>query len=60
MGDWQGQHNIWFSNTASAQLLGHAVVDEDKLDAGVKDSFVVMALSEPSGSGACVPDWIQW
>lgn len=60
MGDWQGQHSIWFRNTGSAQLQGKAVPYQDKLVAGVKDSFVVMTLSEPSGAGAIVPDWIVW
>jgi hypothetical protein len=60
MGSWQGQSNIWFRNTGSAQLLGKAVPFQDKLVAGVKDSFTVMALSEPSGAGAIVPDWIVW
>ncbi len=60
MGDWQGQHNIWFRNTGNAQLQGDAVPYQDKLVAGVKDSFVVMAFSEPSGPGAIVPDWIVW
>jgi hypothetical protein len=60
MGDWQGQQNIWFRNTGSAQLQGKAVPYQDKLVAGVKDSFVVMALSEPNGAGAIVPDWIVW
>ena len=41
-------------------MMGHAVADEHQLDAGVKDGFVAMALSEPSGSGAIVPDWVQW
>ena len=39
MGDWQGQHNIWFRNTGSAQLQGKAAPYQDKLVAGVKDSF---------------------
>jgi hypothetical protein len=60
VGDWQGQHNIWLRNTGSAQLAGDAVPQQDKLVAGVKDSFAVMALSEPSGTGAIVPDWIVW
>jgi hypothetical protein len=60
VGDWQGLHDIWFRNTGSAQLAGKAVPQQDKLVAGVKDSFVVMALSEPSGTGAIVPDWIIW
>ena len=60
VGDWQGQHSIWFRNTGSAQLQGKAVPYQDKLVAGVKDSFVVMALSEPSGAGAIVPEWIVW
>ena len=60
MGDWMGQHNIWFNTSGSAQMMGHTVPDELLLDQGVKDGFVAMALSEPSGSGAIVPDWVQW
>lgn len=60
MGDWQGQHNIWFRNTGSAQLQGKAVPYQDKLVAGVKDSFIQMTLSEPSGSGPQVPEYIVW
>jgi Zinc carboxypeptidase len=60
IGDFQGQHNIWFRNTGSAQMQGKPAIYQDKMVAGVKDSFVVMALSEPHGAGEIVPDWIVW
>jgi hypothetical protein len=60
MGDWEGLHNVWFRNTGSAQLQGKAVPMQDKLEAGVKDSFIQMALSEPAGTGPFVPVWMQW
>jgi hypothetical protein len=60
MGDWEGLHEVWFRNTGSAQLQGKAVPYQDKLVAGVKDSFVVMAQSEPQGVGAIIPSWILW
>jgi len=60
IGDWQGQQNIWFRNTGSAQLVGKAPLEQAKLVAGVKDSFVQMVFSEPSGAGSIVPSWIIW
>lgn len=60
VGDWQGQHNIWFDNQGSAQMQGKPAIYQDKLVAGVKDSFLAMSFSEPSGAGAIVPDWIVW
>jgi hypothetical protein len=60
MGDWQGQTNIWFQNRGSDQMLGHTVPDEELLDQAIKDGFLVMANSEPSGLGPIVPDWILW
>jgi hypothetical protein len=60
MGDWQGLKNIWFDNTGSAQMQGKPAIYQDKLVAGVKDSFLAMSFSEPSGLGAIVPDWIVW
>jgi hypothetical protein len=60
MGDWQGLKNIWFDNTGSAQMQGKPAISQDKLVAGVKDSFLAMSFSEPNGLGAIVPDWIVW
>lgn len=60
MGDWEGQHNVWFRNTGSAQMQGKAAIYQDKLVAGVKDSFIQMTLSEPAGSGPRVPEYIVW
>lgn len=60
MGDWDGQHNIWFRNTGSAQLQGNAVVQQDVLVAGVKDVIDQMILSEPAGGSPHFPDWFGW
>ena len=60
VGDWQGQHNIWFRNTGANQLVGQAPPQQDLMVQGVKDSFVQMTLSEPAGAGPFVPSWILW
>ncbi len=60
MGDWQGLHEHLVPQHRLRPVAGQGLPFQDKLVAGVKDSFVVMALSEPNGMGAIVPDWIVW
>lgn len=60
VGDWQGLKNVWFKTSTSAQMVGKAPPDQDKMVAGVKDAILVMIASEPKGTGAVVPEYLKW
>ncbi|MEM2021948.1 MAG: M14 family zinc carboxypeptidase [Zestosphaera sp.] len=58
IGEWQGFSNVWFRTTGRDQIANQLPPDLSRMMQGWLEAAIVMIMSEPSGTGPQIPEYL--